>query len=134
MPSDALANMNFKTLGAKMPVTSLPDGRKVQTGTTGALLVNIKTYHKLVATTVSGGAQPEEQQRKQIDELEKKFKAAFPLMKTAGCSMCSSLRSGLGTRLVWVGRELGVGSGAGAGGCWFHVGWRRRDLRAGSQG
>lgn len=56
IPSDALANMNFKTLGAEMPVISLPDGRKVQTGTIGALLVNIKTYLKLMAATVSGGA------------------------------------------------------------------------------
>ncbi|KAJ5813980.1 uncharacterized protein N7503_000730 [Penicillium pulvis] len=47
MSTDALQETNNKTLGTAagtFPVITLPDGRKVPTGTVGALLVNIKAY------------------------------------------------------------------------------------------
>ena len=40
----SLEQINSATLGASMPVVTLPSGHKVQTGTVGALLINIKRY------------------------------------------------------------------------------------------
>ena len=66
-----------------MPVVSLPDGRKVQTGTVGALLVNIKTYDQLVRA-ISDDAKEQQLTKTQIQELEAKFKAALPVLKMVG--------------------------------------------------
>lgn len=47
MSTEQLQATNNKTLGTAagaFPIITLPDGRKVPTGTVGALLVNIKTY------------------------------------------------------------------------------------------
>lgn len=62
-----------------MPVITLANGQKVQTGTIGALLVNIKTYDQIVAGQ-DGGADAEEK----IKELENNFRAAMPLLKRVG--------------------------------------------------
>lgn len=78
--NDPLATLNSKTLGASFPVITLPDGRKVQTGTVGALLVNIKSYDALVASTDLATA---EKQAK-VAELEESFKAAIPLVQNVG--------------------------------------------------
>jgi hypothetical protein len=40
-----------------MSVFSLPDGRKVQTGTVRALLINIKIYDELVHGSISDEAE-----------------------------------------------------------------------------
>lgn len=45
--NEALQETNNKTLGTTagaFPIVTLPDGRKVPTGTVGALLVNIKAF------------------------------------------------------------------------------------------
>ena len=60
-----------------MPTVTLPDGRKVQTGTVGALIVNIKEYDQIVAQGADGDA-------KKKEELEDKFKAAMITLKIAG--------------------------------------------------
>lgn len=47
MSNESLQETNNKTLGTTagtFPIVTLPDGRKVPTGTVGALLVNIKAY------------------------------------------------------------------------------------------
>ncbi|KAJ4288186.1 hypothetical protein N0V90_012203 [Kalmusia sp. IMI 367209] len=59
-----------------MPVVTLPDGSKVQTGTVGALLVNIREYDQLVSGAVVDVG------RKQ--ELEEKMAASMPVLKKAG--------------------------------------------------
>lgn len=77
--SDRLAAINSATLGANMPVMTLADGRKVQTGTVGALLVNIKAYDNLVASKDSS-ADTEEM----LKDLEDRFRAAMPLLRMVG--------------------------------------------------
>lgn len=77
---DHLANTNSTTLGANMPVITLGNGKKVQTGTIGALLVNIKTYDELVASKGGDATETEEK----IKELEDRFRAAMPLLKMVG--------------------------------------------------
>ncbi|KAJ5095268.1 hypothetical protein N7532_007559 [Penicillium argentinense] len=47
MSNEALQETNNKALGTAagtFPIVTLPDGRKVPTGTVGALLVNIKAF------------------------------------------------------------------------------------------
>ncbi|KAI1176040.1 hypothetical protein F4777DRAFT_578463 [Nemania sp. FL0916] len=44
--NSTLADMNSATLGAKFPEIALPDGKVVQTGTVGAMLLNIRAYNK----------------------------------------------------------------------------------------
>lgn len=47
MSNESLQETNNKTLGTTagtFPIVTLPDGRKVPTGTVGALLVNIRAY------------------------------------------------------------------------------------------
>lgn len=74
--SDALADINSATLGTSMPVVTLPNGQKVQTGTVGALLVNIKSYDEIMGKT------PVDEKRKQ--ELEEKMSASLQLLKPVG--------------------------------------------------
>lgn len=82
--SDALANLNSATLGANMPVITLPDGQKVQTGTVGALLVNIKKYDAMVESANSAPAQDKTTLQTEIEEMEQKFHAALPLLLRVG--------------------------------------------------
>lgn len=72
--SDHLANINSATLGTSMPVVTLGDGTKVQTGTIGALLVNIREYNEAHA---KGDAAT-------MQELQERMKAALPLLKKVG--------------------------------------------------
>jgi hypothetical protein len=83
--NDSLQNINSATLGAQMPVVTLPDGSKVQTGTVGALIVNIKTYDELVAQ----GADGDESKKA---ELETMMAASLPLLKKAGECVLNRLR------------------------------------------
>ncbi|KAH6657170.1 hypothetical protein BKA67DRAFT_532397 [Truncatella angustata] len=46
MSNPSLADLDSATLGAKMPEITLADGTVVQTGTVGALLMNIKACSK----------------------------------------------------------------------------------------
>ncbi|CAG9951016.1 unnamed protein product [Clonostachys rosea f. rosea IK726] len=64
----SLQNINSATLGVAMPEITLPDGSKVQTGTVGALLVNIKGYNQAHAT----------QDTTSMAQLEPAMKAAIP--------------------------------------------------------
>ncbi|KAJ4345208.1 uncharacterized protein N0V89_011337 [Didymosphaeria variabile] len=73
---DTLAVLNSATLGAAMPVVTLPDGSKIQTGTVGALLVNIREYDQLIS-----GSSADEGKKK---ELEEKMAASMPVLKKAG--------------------------------------------------
>ncbi|KAF2654204.1 hypothetical protein K491DRAFT_717377 [Lophiostoma macrostomum CBS 122681] len=75
--NDTLQNINSATLGAQMPIVTLPDGSKVQTGTVGALIVNIRTYNELIAR----GPNADEKTK---TELEGKMAASLPLLKKAG--------------------------------------------------
>lgn len=53
MSTEELQASNNKTLGTAagvFPIVTLPDGRKVPTGTVGALLANIKLYDESDAT------------------------------------------------------------------------------------
>lgn len=74
-----LSNINSATLGAQMPVITLGDGKKVPTGTIGALLINIKAYDEIIASR-GGDSQADEK----IKELEEKFKAALPVLRWSG--------------------------------------------------
>jgi len=69
-----LASINSATLGTSMPVVTLPDGTKAQTGTIAALLINIRTYNE---AHVQGDTTL-------LKELEEKFKLAIPLLKKVG--------------------------------------------------
>jgi hypothetical protein len=69
-----LASINSATLGTSMPVVTLPDGTKAQTGTIAALLINIRSYNEAHA---KGDAI-------QMNELEEKMKLALPLLKRVG--------------------------------------------------
>ncbi|KAJ8120018.1 hypothetical protein ONZ43_g3165 [Nemania bipapillata] len=72
--SDALSEVNSVTLGAKFPEITLPDGSKVQTGTVGALLVNIRTYNAAHAAGDTAKTQA----------LESSFRTALPLLDKVG--------------------------------------------------
>ncbi|KAI1348220.1 hypothetical protein F5Y01DRAFT_217153 [Xylaria sp. FL0043] len=72
--NSALSDMNSATLGAKFPEITLPDGSKVQTGTVGALLVNIRAYN---AAHAAGDTA-------KTSALEDSFKAALPLLDKVG--------------------------------------------------
>lgn len=73
---DSLAALNSATLGTHMPVVTLPDGSKVQTGTVGALLINIREYNQLMS-----GSSIDEAKKK---DLEEKMSASMPVLKKAG--------------------------------------------------
>lgn len=73
MSTDFLQETNNKALGTAagtFPVITLPDGRKVPTGTVGALLVNIKAY--------DGGDET------QKAELEPAIRSAIPTLYKVG--------------------------------------------------
>ncbi|KAI3332141.1 hypothetical protein HD806DRAFT_183972 [Xylariaceae sp. AK1471] len=72
--SATLSDMNSATLGAKFPEITLPDGSKVQTGTVGALLVNIRMYN---AAHAAGDTA-------KTHAIEASFKAALPLLDKVG--------------------------------------------------
>lgn len=74
--ADSLAALNSATLGTNMPVVTLPDGSKIQTGTVGALLVNIREYNQLVSDSTV-----DETKKK---ELEDRMVASMPVLKKAG--------------------------------------------------
>ena len=73
-----LAAVNSAVMGAVMPEVVLPDGQKVQTGTVGALIINIKRYDALMGQT--------EVDNKRKEELEAMMAAALPVLKMAGRS------------------------------------------------
>ena len=60
-----------------MPIVTLPDGSKVQTGTVGALIVNIRTYDELL----DQGSSADQGKKK---ELEDRMTASLPLLNKAG--------------------------------------------------
>ncbi|KAI1126219.1 hypothetical protein F5Y10DRAFT_245400 [Nemania abortiva] len=70
----ALSDVNSAALGAKFPEIVLPDGSKVQTGTVGALLINIRAYNAAHAACDTAKTQA----------LESSFKAALPLLDKVG--------------------------------------------------
>ncbi|KAI0970131.1 hypothetical protein F4678DRAFT_148194 [Xylaria arbuscula] len=73
-PGSALSDLNSSTLGAKFPEVTLPDGSKVQTGTVGALLVNIRAYNEAHAAGDTA----------KTKALEASFEAALPLLDKVG--------------------------------------------------
>ncbi|KAI1386748.1 uncharacterized protein F4822DRAFT_325545 [Hypoxylon trugodes] len=69
-----LAALNSATIGVEMPQITLPDGSKVQTGTVGALLINIRAYneaHKAGDTAMTAA-------------LEEAMRATLPLLDKVG--------------------------------------------------
>jgi hypothetical protein len=73
MSTESLQETNNKTLGTSagtFPIITLPDGRKVPTGTVGALLVNIKAY--------------DEGNEERRAELEPAIQAAIPTLVKVG--------------------------------------------------
>lgn len=73
MSTESLQETNNRTLGTSagtFPVITLPDGRKVPTGTVGALLVNIKAY--------------DEGDKERRAELEPAIQAAIPTLVNVG--------------------------------------------------
>ncbi|RAL15342.1 uncharacterized protein BO97DRAFT_468289 [Aspergillus homomorphus CBS 101889] len=73
-PVSELAALNSSTLGTVMPEVSLPDGTRVQTGTVGALLLNIKAYNQAHASDNQG----------QMRSLRSALQAAIPLLTKVG--------------------------------------------------
>ncbi|KAI1379615.1 hypothetical protein F4677DRAFT_442590 [Hypoxylon crocopeplum] len=69
-----LAALNSSTLGVKMPEITLPDGSKVQTGTVGALLVNIRTYNEAHRTGDND----------KMAQLAESMRATLPLLDKVG--------------------------------------------------
>ncbi|EHA23126.1 hypothetical protein CBS63078_4679 [Aspergillus niger] len=77
MPNPAAADLvalNSSTLGTAMPEVTLPDGSKVQTGTVGALLVNIRAYNDAHAAG----------DKVKMDTLRMALRAAIPLLTKVG--------------------------------------------------
>ncbi|KAI0872726.1 hypothetical protein GGS24DRAFT_426272 [Hypoxylon argillaceum] len=72
--SSVLSEVNSATLGAKFPEITLPNGSKVQTGTVGALLVNIRAYNIAYAA----------HDTTKTRALEASFEAALPLLDKVG--------------------------------------------------
>lgn len=103
--SDKLAALNSATLGTQMPVMTLPDGRKVPTGTIGALIFNIQAYDALVAdSSVS-----EAEKKAQLADFEPKFKAALPLMANIGFWDILSADDWIGLEAEQAGRKVSPG-------------------------
>ncbi|KAK7754262.1 hypothetical protein SLS62_003840 [Diatrype stigma] len=73
MASD-LAALNSATMGANMPEITLPDGSKVQTGTVGALLINIRSYNEAHAA----------EDKEKTAKLEQAMAASLPLLDRVG--------------------------------------------------
>ncbi|EMR66763.1 hypothetical protein UCREL1_6246 [Eutypa lata UCREL1] len=73
-PNTDLAALNSAVLGAKMPEITLPDGSKVQTGTVGALLINIRAYNEAYAAGDKG----------KTAKLEEAMAATLPLLDRVG--------------------------------------------------
>ncbi|KAI0889294.1 uncharacterized protein GGS22DRAFT_184872 [Annulohypoxylon maeteangense] len=69
-----LAALNSATLGAEMPQITLPDGTKVQTGTMGALLINIRTYNE---AHMAGN-------KDKLAQLEEAMRATLPMLDKVG--------------------------------------------------
>ncbi|KAI0172176.1 hypothetical protein GGR52DRAFT_573318 [Hypoxylon sp. FL1284] len=69
-----LASLNSATLGAEMPQITLPDGSKVQTGTMGALLINIRAYNEAHKA----------QDKDKMVLLETAMRASVPLLDKVG--------------------------------------------------
>ncbi|KAF7515560.1 hypothetical protein G7054_g14521 [Neopestalotiopsis clavispora] len=74
MSDSKLADLNSATLGAKMPEITLPDGSVVQTGTVGALLINIKAYNE-------AHANGDEAKKTKLAEA---MRASLPMLKRVG--------------------------------------------------
>ncbi|KAI8965575.1 hypothetical protein F5Y11DRAFT_295299 [Daldinia sp. FL1419] len=69
-----LAAINSAAFGVEMPQITLPNGSKVQTGTVGALLINIRAYneaHKI----------GDENKKAQLEES---LSASLPLLEKVG--------------------------------------------------
>lgn len=75
---DKLAALNSAAMGTIMPVVTLPDGQKVQTGTVGALIINISHYDELLSLPNPNA------QRK--SELESMMAASLPVLRKASTS------------------------------------------------
>ncbi|XXG98891.1 hypothetical protein Hte_005222 [Hypoxylon texense] len=69
-----LAALNSATLGTEMPQITLPDGTKVQTGTVGALLINIRAYNEAY----------EAGNKDKMGILEEAMRATLPLLDKVG--------------------------------------------------
>lgn len=67
-----------------MPVITLGDGKKVPTGTIGALLININAYDKIIASRGSNNNSGDPQTDEKLDELEERFRAALPVLRWSG--------------------------------------------------
>ncbi|KAI1077054.1 hypothetical protein F5B20DRAFT_280476 [Whalleya microplaca] len=70
----SLAALNSATLGTKFPEITLPDGSVVQTGTVGALLINIRTYNEAHAAG----------DKEKTAQLEEAMRGALPLLDKVG--------------------------------------------------
>jgi hypothetical protein len=75
---DKLADLNSAAMGTTMPVVTLPNGERVQTGTVGALIINIKHYDELLG-------QPNVDQERKA-ELETMLAASLPVLRKASRS------------------------------------------------
>ncbi|PYI10311.1 hypothetical protein BO78DRAFT_361603 [Aspergillus sclerotiicarbonarius CBS 121057] len=73
-PTADLVALNSSTLGTAMPEVTLPDGSKMQTGTVGALLVNIRAYNEAHA----------DGNQAKMEALRTALKTAIPLLKKVG--------------------------------------------------
>jgi hypothetical protein len=68
-----------------MPVTTLGNGEKVQTGTVGALLRNISAYDDLVRRMeATGREQCGKDLRAEVDKYETMLKTPLPLLQKVG--------------------------------------------------
>ncbi|KAI1093111.1 hypothetical protein F5B19DRAFT_174507 [Rostrohypoxylon terebratum] len=71
---DKLAALNSATLGVEFPQIALPNGSKVQTGTVGALLINIRTYNEAHKAG----------DKEKLALLEEPMRAVLPLLDKVG--------------------------------------------------
>lgn len=84
--SDKLAALNSAAMGISMPVVALPDGQRVQTGTIGTLIINIKHYDELMS-------QLKVDNERKV-ELEDMMAASLPVLKRFS-EWCYSLQVSL---------------------------------------
>ena len=79
-----LVDLNSTTLGVKMPEVILANGVKVQTGTVGALLINISAYDKIIQRLESTLNEDKEELRAEATRYEQLLKVPLPLLHKVG--------------------------------------------------
>ena len=80
---DELNAINERTMGVNFPSITLPTGEKVQTGTVGALLANMKAFDTIDAKYQKGEKMSAEDEA-QLNTIKTSIRGAIPTLKRLG--------------------------------------------------